>query len=125
MTLAATRYSEDPGSKYKGGCYTNIGRGQFVPEFEEAVFDTPVGGYSEVFETDFGYHFLRVTDKRGEQFSACHVLMKPKVDPIALERNGLKIDSVYNKLNSGVIDFEHAVLQYSTQKTQLIRKVKL
>ena len=30
MTLAATRYSEDPGSKYKGGCYTNIGRGQFV-----------------------------------------------------------------------------------------------
>lgn len=122
MTLAATRYSEDPGSKYKGGCYTNIGRGQFVPEFEEAVFDTPVGGYSEVFETDFGYHFLRVTDKRGEQFSACHVLMKPKVDPIALERNGLKIDSVYNKLNSGVIDFEHAVLQYSTQENSANQK---
>lgn len=117
MTLAATRYSEDPGSKYKGGCYKNVGRGQFVPEFEEAVFDTPVGGYSEVFETDFGYHFLRVTDKRGEQFSACHVLIKPKVDPLALEKNGLSIDSVYNKLNSGVIDFDHAVLDYSTKKS--------
>ena len=40
MTLAATRYSEDPGSKYKGGCYKNIVRGQFVPEFEGAVFET-------------------------------------------------------------------------------------
>ena len=75
MTLAATRYSEDPGSKYKGGCYQNIGRGQFVPEFEGAVYETEVGGYSPVFESDFGYHFLRVTDRRGEQYSACHVLM--------------------------------------------------
>ena len=122
MTLAATRYSEDPGSKYKGGCYKNIGRGQFVPEFEEAVFDTPVGAYSEVFETDFGYHFLRVTDKRGEQFSACHVLMKPKIDPLALEKNGVKIDSVYQKLSSGKMSFEHAVLEYSTKTSSANQK---
>ena len=37
MTLAASRFSEDPGSKYKGGCYTDVGRGQFVPEFEAAL----------------------------------------------------------------------------------------
>jgi peptidyl-prolyl cis-trans isomerase SurA len=117
MTLAATRYSEDPGSKYKGGCYTNIGRGQFVPEFEAAVFDTPTGGYSGVFETDFGFHFLRVTEKRGEQFSACHVLMKPKVNPLALELNGATIDSVYQDISSGKITFDAAVLQYSTQET--------
>ena len=89
MTLAATRYSEDPGSKYKGGCYTNIGRGQFVPEFEGAVFETPVGGYSQVFESDFGFHFLRVTDRRGQQYSACHVLMKPTFDPSALDRHAI------------------------------------
>ena len=46
MTLAASRHSEDPGSKYKGGCYPNINRGQFVPEFEAAVFDTPIGDLS-------------------------------------------------------------------------------
>ena len=122
MTLAATRYSEDPGSKYKGGCYSNIGRGQFVPAFEAAVFDTPTGGYSEVFETDFGYHFLRVTDKRGEQFIACHVLIKPKVDPHALENNGLRIDSVYNKLSSNKIEFDQAVLSYSTKKSSANQK---
>ena len=68
LTLAASRYSEDPGSKYKGGCYENVGRGQFVPEFEAAAFDTPIGDMSPVFETDFGFHFLRVTDRRGQSF---------------------------------------------------------
>ena len=58
MTLAATRYSEDPGSKYKGGCYKNIVRGQFVPEFEGAVFETAIGDYSPVFESDFGIPLL-------------------------------------------------------------------
>ena len=117
MTLAATRYSEDPGSKYKGGCYTDIRRGQFVPEFEEAVFDTPVGGYSGVFETDFGFHFLRVTDRRGEQFSACHVLMKPKVDINELEKNGLTIDSIYTSLKAETKTFDQVVLKYSTRES--------
>jgi peptidyl-prolyl cis-trans isomerase SurA len=101
MTLAATRYSEDPGSKYKGGCYKNISRGQFVPEFEGAVYETAVGDYSPVFESDFGFHFLRVTDRRGEQFSACHVLMKPTFDPKALEVMASQIDSVSVKLALG------------------------
>ena len=117
MTLAATRYSEDPGSKYKGGCYENIARGVFIPEFEAAVFDTPVNGYSPVFESDFGYHFVRVTDKRGEQFSACHVLMKPRVDPLALENQNSKIDSIYASINAGSTTFERDVLSFSTRES--------
>lgn len=116
MTLAATRYSEDPGSKYKGGCYKNIGRGQFVPEFEGAVYETEVGGYSPVFESDFGYHFLRVTDRRGEQFSACHVLMKPTFDPSALDDMQAEIDSASMKMALGSLSFDQAVLKYSTRE---------
>ena len=117
MTLAATRYSEDPGSKYKGGCYENIARGVFLAEFEAAVFDTPVNGYSPVFETDFGYHFVRVTEKRGEQFSACHVLMTPRVDPLALENQNTKIDSIYASINAGSTTFEKDVLSFSTRES--------
>ena len=117
MTLAATRYSEDPGSKYKGGCYENIARGVFIPEFEAAVFDTPLNGYSPVFESDFGYHFVRVTDKRGEQFSACHVLMKPRVNPLALESLSSKIDSIYASINAGSTTFERDVLSFSTRES--------
>lgn len=122
MTLAATRYSEDPGSKYKGGCYTDIRRGQFVPQFEAAVFDTPIGGYSPVFETDFGFHFLKVTDRRGEQYSACHILMKPTIDENELIRNGSTIDSLYNDLKVGKITFDEAVLKYSTRKSSANQK---
>ena len=122
LTLAASRFSEDPGSKYKGGCYNNIGRGQFVPEFEAAAFDTPVGGYSGIFETDFGFHFLRVTDKRGEQFSACHVLMKAKVDEVALYNLGLKIDSLSTSLNSSTISFDATVLTHSTRESSANQK---
>lgn len=116
MTLAATRYSEDPGSKYKGGCYKNIVRGQFVPEFEGAVFETAIGDYSPVFESDFGFHFLRVTDRRGEQYSACHVLMKPTFDPRALEIMAATIDSVSVQLALGETSFAAAVLRHSTRE---------
>ena len=116
MTLAATRFSEDPGSKYKGGCYTNISRGQFVPEFEGAVFETPVGGYSQVFESDFGFHFLRVTDRRGQQYSACHVLMKPTFDPNALEVMQSRIDTLATRVLSGNVPFDAAVLRFSTRE---------
>ena len=116
MTLAATRYSEDPGSKYKGGCYKNIVRGQFVPEFEGAVFETAIGDYAPVFESDFGFHFLRVTDRRGEQYSACHVLMKPTFDPRALEIMAATIDSVSVQLALGETSFDAAVLRHSTRE---------
>jgi peptidyl-prolyl cis-trans isomerase SurA len=117
MTLAASRYSEDPGSKYKGGCYENIGRGQFLPEFEAAVFDTPIGDLSPVFETEYGFHFLRTVDRRGQVFSACHVLMAARIDPIALESMGVAFDELMISLRSESVSFSDAVLQKSTRES--------
>lgn len=117
MTLAAMRYSEDPGSKYKGGCYTDIRRGQFVPEFEAAVYDTPIGELSPVFSSDFGFHFLKPTDRRGEMFSACHVLISPKVDPYALEALKDQIDTLSSQLERGVWTFDEAAQRFSTRET--------
>jgi peptidyl-prolyl cis-trans isomerase SurA len=117
MTLAASRHSEDPGSKYKGGCYENIGRGQFLPEFEAAVFDTPIGDLSPVFETDYGFHFLRTVDRRGQVFSACHVLMSAAVDPVALGSMGTKFDGLMEDLRSETLSFPEAVLQHSTRES--------
>ena len=91
-------------------------RGQFVPEFEGAVFETAIGDYSPVFESDFGFHFLRVTDRRGEQYSACHVLMKPTFDPRALELMEATIDSVSVQLALGETSFDAAVLRHSTRE---------
>ena len=62
----AKTYSEDPGSKDNGGLYENFGRGQMVKPFEEASFSIPVGEISDIVETSFGYHIIKVIDRKQE-----------------------------------------------------------
>jgi len=69
-----------------------------------------------VFESDFGFHFLRVTDRRGQQYSACHVLMKPTFDPNALEVMQSRIDTLATRVLSGDVPFDAAVLRFSTRE---------
>lgn len=58
----AREYSED-GTAERGGDLGFFGRGQMVPEFEQAAFDLSVGETSGVVETQFGFHIVRVTDR--------------------------------------------------------------
>jgi parvulin-like peptidyl-prolyl isomerase len=61
VTLA-TEYSEDPGSKNTGGDLGYFTRGQVVKSFEEAAFSLKPGQTSEVVETQFGYHLIKMED---------------------------------------------------------------
>jgi len=66
FTELAKEYSEDPGSKDKGGLYEDFPRGQMVKPFEDAAFTVPVGELSGVVETTFGYHILKIVDRKKE-----------------------------------------------------------
>lgn len=59
-------YSEDPGSKDKGGLYEDFGRGKMVKPFEDAAFSVPVGQISGIVETAFGYHIIKVENRKKE-----------------------------------------------------------
>src|ERR1035441_7982101 len=58
----AKEYSEDPGSKDKGGEYT-FPRGQMVPEFEAAAFSLGTNQVSDIITTRFGYHIIKLLEK--------------------------------------------------------------
>jgi len=60
----AREFSEDEGSKANGGDLDYFGRGAMVPAFEEAAWALEVGGTSDLVKSDFGYHIIRLTDRK-------------------------------------------------------------
>lgn len=56
---AANKYSEDPGSKAKGGDLDYFGRNQMAPEFDKAVFEMTPGQISDPIKTAYGYHLIQ------------------------------------------------------------------
>ena len=65
----AKEFSEDPGSAKQGGDLGWLGLGVTAPEFEQTMTTSEIGVISEVFETDFGFHFLEVLDKRNHELT--------------------------------------------------------
>ncbi len=116
MTLQSAKWSEDPGSKYKGGCYPLQKRGTFVPEYEAAVYNTDEGKFTPVFKSDFGYHFVKVIEKRGDYYETCHILMTPKVKDKDLEVAHQLADSAYLQLKNQSVTFKEAALRYSSDE---------
>lgn len=117
----ARLYSQDPGSAPQGGDLGFNDRSTFVKEFSAWAFKLKAGEYSPVFESDFGFHFLQVIERRGEQVHVRHILIAPATTPGSLDRAKAKADSVYdllitNMINSKRIDFSTAAAYYSDNK---------
>ena len=62
FTALVKQYSDDIGSKNKGGEYT-FGRGQMVPEFEGAAFSMKINQISDPVESHYGYHIIKLLEK--------------------------------------------------------------
>lgn len=65
----AKEHSEDPGSALKGGELEWMGKGITAAEFEKTFTTLEIGIISEVFETEFGFHFLEVLGKRNKDMT--------------------------------------------------------
>ncbi len=74
----ATEYSGDPGSAAKGGDLGYFGKGKMVPEFEKAAFDAKVGDIVGPVKSVYGYHIIKITDKKGDEVKASHILIKTR-----------------------------------------------
>jgi peptidyl-prolyl cis-trans isomerase SurA len=103
----------DPGSGPKGGLYKNVQRGTFVPEFDAVAFRMKEKEISEVFETDYGYHFLMVESKRGEELDVRHILIIPQPSPDDLVKARVFLDSIAGLIRKDSISASEAASRYS------------
>lgn len=74
----AALYSDDSGSAKNGGIYKNVVKGKMVKEFEDVAFSLNPGDISEVFETQYGFHFIQLIARRGDELDLRHILVIPR-----------------------------------------------
>lgn len=110
----AILYSDDPGSASKGGDLGMVPRGTMVSEFDEVAFQLSNGELSGVFQTEFGYHVMQMVERRGEQYHARHILLKPKVSGEDMkEAKNILIRVKTALLESDTLDWYNAVIGFS------------
>lgn len=109
----ARLYSQDPGSARDGGELPFFDRQTMAKEFTAWAFKLKQGEISPVFETEFGFHFLEVLERRGENVRARHILVIPESTPASLDRAKIEIDSIYKKVVDKKMDFSNAASLYS------------
>jgi peptidyl-prolyl cis-trans isomerase SurA len=113
FAVTASSYSDDIGSKTKGGDLGYFERGQMVPEFEAMAYKLKGDSISDIIETDFGYHILQLMDRKGDRLNVRHILIKPKI--IDTDITGTKdfLREIANKIKGDTITFCDAAAKYS------------
>ena len=114
----ASIYTEDPGSKERGGMY-EINRNQkdLDPLWMSKAFMLKEGQVSNPFKTKFGYHIIQLVSRSGDDAVVRHILKIPQVTNVEMKAGFSKMDTVRSKLIAGVIDFGTAVSRYSDDES--------
>lgn len=100
----AKQNSQDPGSAAKGGDLDFITRGAMVKPFEDAVFALKKGDISEVVETEFGYHIIKLTDIKAPRQRSFEE-MKPEIEAeLRKQQAQRKFAEVADAFTNGVFE---------------------
>ena len=115
FSVAAEFYSNDPGSKTNGGNFGWVDRGDFVPEFDAIAYTIPLNTVSDVFESPFGFHILKIEKRRGEQYYGSHILLKNEISEQDLADLKEKCLSISGEIKMKKITWEKAIEKNSTK----------
>jgi len=112
----AVLYSKD-GTRSKGGLIEGVRRDSpMAKEFKDMAFSLQEGEVSEPFETEFGFHLLKVDKIRGQQVDVRHIIIFPEVPSENVKAAKAKLDSLRTEIVDGNILFSEAARMFSTDK---------
>lgn len=117
FSTLALLYSEDPGSRVRGGELGFMGRGQLLPEFANVAFNLQEPKkVSKIVETEYGYHIIQLIEKRGDRINCRHILMRPHVPVEAVDSALIGLDSIADNIRNAKYSFDQAAYYISDDK---------
>ena len=123
----AKAYSNDPSAKTNAGDLGYFSAFRMVYPFESAAFNTEVGDVSSPFRTQFGYHILKVVDKRANrgEVKVAHIMLEERDDatPQEIKGNQEKLQQLLESLDNGS-SFEE-MTRFSDDKSSASKRGEL
>jgi peptidyl-prolyl cis-trans isomerase D len=98
----AKKYSEDPGTKDKGGDLGWVTQGQTVKEFETTAFTQPKGTISDLVKTEYGFHIIKVLDKENAHTKPFEEVKDSIRAPLLLSKADQQAGDIADKLSTTI-----------------------
>ena len=99
FTKLATEFSEDPGSKTKGGDVGYFSKGRMAPEFEKTAFALKKGEISDIIQTNFGFHIIKLEDKKEESIRPYSTVKDQLEKRVAVDKKKKSVDEYVQKIS--------------------------
>jgi peptidyl-prolyl cis-trans isomerase D len=98
----AKKYSEDEASAKQGGDLDYFSKGKMVPEFDEAAFSLPPGQVSDLVKSQYGFHIIKVTDKKPASTRTLDEVRAQIVDQLSFEKASSRASDMASALEKEI-----------------------
>jgi len=115
----AKKFSEDDGTKPKGGDLGWIVEGQTVPEFQQAAFSLPKGAISDLVKTQYGFHIIKVLDHEQAHTKSFEEVRSSIAPTVLDEKVSAEANDISEKMAAAIRQSNHQPLEDVAKKFNL------